>query len=51
MSNLTHKQMVEFERFVDKEFKIVKKHFDRCMVRCFNKYFQLGERKNEKERH
>jgi len=40
----------EYDEFVDKQFKILHGHFSRCMQRCYNKFFELKERKLENEK-
>lgn len=45
MKQLNEKQKKEYNKFVNEQFKILKGHFSRCMLRCFNKYFEM---KNEK---
>ena len=34
----TEEEQEEYSKFVGKQFQILKGHFDRCMLRCFNKY-------------
>jgi len=38
---LTNKQKKEYEKFSNKQFEIIKGHFDRCMLRIYNKYLEL----------
>jgi len=36
----------EYDKFMNEQFKILKEHFERCMLRCFNKHHEL-ENQNE----
>lgn len=35
----------EYDKFMNEQFKILKGHFSRCMLRCFNKYSELENKK------
>lgn len=41
LKELTEKQKKEYEDFTVEQFRIIKGHFDRCMARIYNKYFEL----------
>lgn len=36
------KNQKQYQEFVNKQFEILKGHFDRCMLRCYNKFFELN---------
>lgn len=38
----------DYEKFVAEQFRILKGHFDRCMLRCFNHYHKLEEEEDHK---
>ncbi len=38
---LTKKQKKEYEEFSNKQFEVIKGHFDRCLLRCYNKLMEL----------
>ena len=31
----------EFDEYINEQFRILKGHFERCMLRCFNKLVEL----------
>lgn len=31
----------EYESFMNEQFKILQGHFGRCMLRCYNKFFEI----------
>lgn len=41
MKQPTEKQQKEYDEFMNKQFKILQGHFSRCMLRCYNKYWEL----------
>ena len=41
MSELTEEQKKEYDKFMNEQFKILTGHFERCMLRCYNKYMKL----------
>lgn len=43
MKEPTEKQKKEFNKFADKQLEIVRGHFDRCLLRCFNKMMEMGK--------
>ena len=36
-------QQKEYSEFMNKQFEILKGHFERCMLRCLNKMMELGK--------
>ena len=39
---INQKKQKEYDKFVNKQFEILKGHFSRCMIRCFNKFHKLN---------
>lgn len=37
----------EYNKFVNKQFQILKGHFERCMLRCYNKFFELETKRRK----
>ena len=35
------KKEKKYEKFMNEQFEILKKHFERCMLRCHNKLMEL----------
>lgn len=41
MKGLNKKQRKEYEEFTNEQFRILRGHQDRCMLRCLNKLHSL----------
>ena len=41
MKQLTTKQKEEYNKFMNKQFKILQEHCDRCMQRILNKLIEI----------
>lgn len=38
---MNEKKLKEYNEYINKEFEILKGHFERCMLRCLNKQSEI----------
>lgn len=45
---ISEAELIEFERYIDKQFLLLKSHFERCIQRCINEALKLDYGKTKK---